>query len=69
MYTIDDVKNAWAKFINYTMTAEQHEFITLAMYQYKLGPLYEDLLVNWDEQHAELFMKGVNFAFRNLGVN
>lgn len=68
MYTIDDVKNAWAKFISYTMTAEQHEFITLAIYQSKFGPLYEDLIENWDDHHAELFMKGMNFIFRNLGI-
>lgn len=63
-----DVENAWKKFKNYTTTAEQHEFVLLAAFQFKMEPLYEDLLENWDDHHAEIFMKGMSLMFKRLGI-
>ena len=68
MYTIDTVKEAWSKFVKYTETAEQHEFVMLAMFQFKMEPLYKDLIENWDDHHAELFMKGMNIMLETLGI-
>ena len=65
---MEEVVAAWEKFVRYTETAEQHEFVMLAVYQSKMEPLYKDLLNNWDDRHAELFMKGMGFIFRNLGI-
>ena len=63
MITIDDVKKAWANYEAYKDRAEQHEFTMLLMLDMKLVPLYNDLIKNWDESHAEIFM---NFL-KNVG--
>ena len=67
-YTVENVKDAWSKFVKYTETAEQHEFVMLAAFQFKMEPLYKDLIENWDDHHAELFMKGMTIMFEKLGI-
>lgn len=67
-YTVDNVKAAWDKFVKYTETAEQHEFAMLAMFQFKMEPLYNDLMKNWDDHHAELFMRGMTMILDRLGI-
>lgn len=65
-----DVDGAWQKFMRYTETAEQHEFPLLAIIQLKIEPLYKDLLENWDDHHAEVFMKGMKLmVFDRLGIS
>ena len=69
VYTIEHVDEAWNNFKKYTETAEQHEFVKLAMVQFKFEPYYIDLHENWDEHHAALFMKamaefGKHFGFK-----
>ena len=66
-YTLDQVKTAWDNFIKYTETAEQHEFVKLAMFQMRVEPLYNDLCENWDDHHADIFMKGMQFASNLFG--
>lgn len=68
MITIDEVKAAWAKFLAYTDHAEQNEFPLLIMFHLKMETYYEDLLENWDEHHAEMWMHGMNMMFEKLGI-
>jgi mannosyltransferase OCH1-like enzyme len=68
-YTIEHVEEAWNNFLKYTETAEQHEFPQLIMIHVKGEPLFKDLHDNWDENHAELFMRfmrmmGERFGFK-----
>ena len=63
-----DVENAWKKFMKYTETAEQHEFPLLAMFQFKLEPFYKDLMENWDDHHADIFINAINKVLVKLGI-
>lgn len=65
--TIEQVDEAWGNFLKYTETAEQHEFVGLAMVQTKFEPLYKDLHANWDEHHAEVFMAWMRKIGEKLG--
>ena len=69
MYTIDDIKNAWSKFLNYAETADQFEFPALAYIQCRIEPLYSDLIKNWNDRHAELFMDFMSKIFKDFGIN
>ena len=67
--TLEHVENAWGSFKKYTETAEQHEFVGLALVQMKFEPLYNDLHENWDEHHAGVFLKwmrkiGEHYGFK-----
>lgn len=66
-FTIEQVEEAWANFKKFTETAEQHDFPMLAMIQFKFEPLYDDLHKNWDEHHAEIFMKWMAEFGKRLG--
>lgn len=65
--TIEHVEEAWGNFKKYTETAEQHEFSTLAAIQCIGEPLYEDLHENWDEGHAEVFLKWMQKVGKSCG--
>ena len=65
----EDIKNVWQKFVTYTETAEQHEFPLLAALQFKLEPFYNDLLENWDDHHADIFVEKMNEIFGILGID
>lgn len=58
----------WEKYNNYKQTAEQHQFPTIFMYDMILEPRYKDLQENWSDEHAEIFIKGLNIAFNKLGI-
>lgn len=66
--TREDVDNAWLKFMKYTETLEQHDFVRFAALHLKMEPLYVDLTKNWDDHHAVIFMKGMNLIFGHLGI-
>lgn len=43
-------------------------FVKLAFWDLKLTPLYNDLCVNWDDHHAEIFLKGMDVMFKSFGL-
>lgn len=66
-FTKEQVIEAWNNFIKFTETAEQHDFVQLAMFQMKAEPLYIDLCENWDEHHADIFMRTMKLAGTHFG--
>ena len=58
----------WEKYNNFKQTAEQHLFPTIFMCDMILEPRYKDLQENWSDEHAEIFIKGLNIAFNKLGI-
>lgn len=67
MPTITDVEEAWKQFDDIKEHAEQHDFPRLLYCDLKLSPLYDDLHQNWDEHHAEVFMKAMTIMLRPFG--
>ena len=65
--TVEDIKLAWTEFMDLADRAEQYQFAHILFWHVKLKPFFEDLLVNWDEHHAEIFMKGLYTAYKALG--
>lgn len=57
LYTIDDVEKIWKKLDKIALLAEQHDFAELAWIDAKFKPMYKDLHENWDDHHAEVFMR------------
>lgn len=66
--TKEYIQELWAKFDKIKDEAEQYMFPELMFWDMKLTPLYNDLMENWDDDHAEVFMKGMNVMFKSLGV-
>lgn len=64
----EQVDKIWATFENYKKTAEQHEFPTLLTIDIMFGPAYKDLQKNWSDEHADLFMKGMNMIFERFKI-
>lgn len=58
----------WEKYNNFKQIAEQHQFPTIFMYDIILEPTYKDLQENWSDEHAEIFIKGLNIVFNKLGI-
>ena len=67
MLTLEYIDKAWASYEKFKETAEQHDFPYILMWDLKLIPLYEDLHKNWDEHHAEIFMKGMAIISGQFG--
>lgn len=67
MLTLEHIDKAWASYEKFKETAEQHDFASIAFWDFKTVPLYEDLHKNWDEHHAEIFMKGMKFLSSRFG--
>ena len=38
------------------------------MFDMILEPRYKDLHENWSDEHAEIFIKGLNIVFNKLGI-
>lgn len=68
--TLNDCKAAYEKWQNYKDHAEQHEFIKIMLVEtkFKLDWAYKDLCENWDEKHADLFMRAMNIIFESFGI-
>ncbi len=62
------VKYLWEVLNKYKETAEQHEFPKLMTVDIMFGPAYNDLQKNWDEKHAELFIKGMKMVFEKFNI-
>lgn len=63
----DKVEAAWKRFDKIKEEAEQHMFPKILMVDSRMEPLYEDLQKNWDDRHAEIFLKGMDASFQFLG--
>ena len=64
----EQVEALYSKFRQYTETAEQHEFPYLLQYDMIISPGYEDLQNNWNEEHADSFIRGVSKLLKHLGI-
>lgn len=63
------VEELWNKYEQFKETAEQYQFPLLVLYDSKLMPAYRDLQENWNEEHADIFIRGMqNIVFKNLGI-
>ena len=67
MITIELVDKAWANFDKFKETAEQHDFFSLFMLDVKLARMYNNLHVNWDENHALIFMQCMEKVAKQFG--
>ena len=68
MENMKKVEYLWKKFDEYKQRAEQHEFVRLFRYDLRLVPLYKDLQVNYDKEHAEIFIRVMIKVLKSLGV-
>ena len=63
------VNTLWQKYENYKETAEQHMFPQLVLYDMILIPSYKDLQTNWNDEHADVFIRGMESqVFKKLGI-
>ena len=66
---LDYVKELWSKLEEYKENAEQHEFVKLMMLDSQLVPAYNDLINNYNEEHADIFIRVMeNKIFPMLGI-
>ena len=59
----------WNKFEEIKRNAEQHQFAAILILDLQFAPLYTDLMKNWDEHHADLFIKGFPVFCARYGFN
>lgn len=65
----EKVEALWNRLEQYKATAEQHTFPLLLMIDMKLVPAYNDLKKNWNEEHADIFIRSMeNIVFKKLGI-
>lgn len=69
MENMKKVEYLWKKFDEYKQKAEQHEFIRLFMLDSKLIPAYKYLQTNYNDEHAEMFIRGLSNVLTSLGVD
>lgn len=60
---------AWKRFDQLKNEAEQYLFPAIAAWDLQLTPFYNDLQKNWDEHHAEIFLRGMNKMFAFFGID
>lgn len=68
MNYMERVEYLWGKYRAYSRQAEQHEFVHLLMLDLTLNPAYNDLHSNYDEEHAKIFIRGIEKVLTRLGV-
>lgn len=54
------VEELYQKWQSYKERAEQHEFPIILMRNVIIERGYKDLQVNWNEEHAQAFIRGVS---------
>lgn len=67
--TIEDVDKAWARFNKLKEEAEQYMFVDIFLFDSKLTPYYNDLKVNWNEDHAKIFIEAMDAMFKHFGID
>lgn len=65
---MNEVNSLWDKYLNYKVTAEQHEFVQLFILDMKLVPMYNDLKAHYNEDHAKIFIKVMKQVLKSLGI-
>ena len=65
--TIEDIDKAWTEFHERADRAEQYQFVHIALLHAKLKPFFDDLHENWNNHHANVFMRGIDAAYHALG--
>lgn len=55
MSALENAEQNWKKFCKYKDSAEQHMFITIAMFDFILTQLYKDLQTSKSEDKANIF--------------
>ena len=65
---MDIVEDLWKKYSDYKDIAEQHEFFKLFILDNKLIPFYNDLHENYDDNHADMFIRGLTKVLVSLGI-
>ena len=68
MNYMERVEYLWEKYRTYYERAEQHEFAHLVMFDITLIPAYNDLHTNYNEEHAKIFIRGIEKVLTKLGV-
>ena len=64
--TIEDIDKAWTRFLERADRAEQYQFPLIAAWHIRLKPFFDDLHKNWDNHHGNVFLRGLNTAYRSL---
>ncbi len=63
------VERLWDKYEKYKETAEQLLSPTIHQFDQLMIPAYMDLKENWDDEHADLFIKAMEtIVFPKLGI-
>ena len=63
------VERLWNKYEKYKEAAPQVLFQTILQYDQLIIPAHKDLEDNWDDEHADLFIKCMEtIVFPKLGI-
>lgn len=65
--TKEDVQRLWNQFSVIKNRAEQRDFVALAMIDNTYIPLYNDLMNDWDDYHAQMFVYGLTTVLKQSG--
>ena len=65
--TLEDIEKAWTKFVTRADQAEQYQFPMIIYYYTRMDGLVKDLIINWNDLHAEIFMQYLNMVRTRLG--
>ena len=64
----EEVQELYDKYNQFKETAEQHIFPMLYVLDAKLVPAYNDLQVNWSDDHTDIFIRCMRMVFDKLGI-
>lgn len=65
--TIQDIEKIWTEFVKRADHAEQYQFPMIAYYHMRMEAMVKDLMINWDDHHAEIFVKYIDMVYKRLG--
>ena len=65
--TIQDIEKIWTEFVKRADQAEQYQFPMIAYYHMRMEPLVKDLMINWDDHHADIFIQYMSMVYKRLG--
>lgn len=63
----EKVRDIWNRFEKTKERVEQCDFARILMADLQYGPLYNDLMKNYDEYHAQMFIYGLTKIVDDLG--
>lgn len=62
------ISKIWERYEKYKDTAEQADFPILFLFDTCVVPEHDDLLENFSVEHAEIFIKNMEYIFKMLGI-